>query len=120
MSTSQTTPMDRHEHIPPENIDVPRASTRVNPGVRIALAIVAIAIGCAAISTSVLALIAGDVAPPPDPAGLRDAPDRGDQWLTLLSGICWFLAGVFTWRGSLWLTTIFFIIGLATGVLVTI
>jgi hypothetical protein len=112
----QLTPMDRHERIPVEQIDVPRASERVHPAIRFGLAIVAIAVGCAAVVTSLMALLAGEVAP--DAEGM--AADTGEAWLMLLSGICWLLAGVCTWRESLTGTAIFFVLGLITGLMVTL
>ncbi|MCA9073444.1 MAG: hypothetical protein KDA93_00320 [Planctomycetaceae bacterium] len=91
----------------------------VHPATRLTLGVLCIAAGSIAMATGLMRILGGEVeavpgAPPIDPTSLPAA------WVGLVCGLCWLMAGITISAGRVTATGIWFLLGLISGVLVTI
>lgn len=103
----------------PDEEEIAALPDYVHPATRFGLGIICIAAGCTAAGTGLMRILGGEVeavpgAPPIDPTSLPAA------WVGLVCGLCWLMAGLTISAGRVTATGIWFLLGMFSGILVTI
>jgi hypothetical protein len=104
----------------PTDEEIAELPDYVHPATRWSLAFISFIAGCVASATAVMRLVGGanaEIGPDGQPVQL--VSDTA-AWCSLMSGLCWMMAAVTVSRGDLKGTAIWFFLGIASGVLVTI
>ncbi len=103
----------------PDEEQIAQLPEYVHPATRFSLGLICIVAGCVSSATALMRILGGEVEVAPgtvqvDPSSLPAA------WVGLVSGLCWLMAGISISAGRVTATGIWFLLGIATGVLVTI
>lgn len=105
----------------PTDEEIAELPEYIPPATRWALATISLVAGCVATGTSLMRIIGGDVAPRPAPgAPPIEVTSAAAAWVGLISGLCWIMAGVTMARGRITGTAIWFLLGVISGIVVTI
>lgn len=105
----------------PTDEEIAELPDYVHPATRWALTVIAFVSGCVASAAAVMRIIGGDITERPAPgAAPVEVTSTAAAWVGLVSGLCWMMAGVTMSRGRITATGVWFLLGIITGIVMTI
>jgi len=105
----------------PTDEEIAELPDYVHPATRWSLAVISLVAGCVASGTAVMRIVGGDITERPLPgADPVEVTSAAAAWVGLISGLCWMMAGVTISRGRITATGVWFLLGIVTGIVVTI